>query len=688
MRDESAIGQILACPKCGSMVLVEAPSASDSPTSEGQQPSVEQAASQPRKTDKPRARRPQQAAPVPGPEPADEGRQPDQSDTTRPTRTFKFREDFDTPEEGTEVKKPRAQMTPAPPRQATVTSSDAELESDDVDTAADAPLPPAGAVSQTTRRYQQILMLGGAAVLGVLLAVIVVGFLVSRSPDSENERDKSAKVDQQPSGKQRDAQAPTSADKTAGLDQGADADADTQAKKKKKQGTQEPADKTPTATSGSDIAAAKQPPIEPNEKEDQKLPPDLAPPVAPDEGVGDVETAKMPPDEGAGDTQPPVAPETDTGADDTSVAATRAKLAETVVALQFPAEEATTLAEFARFIMDFTTVPVTLDLDALRTLGISPETTIEVDVRGVSVEQVLKAALEPLGVTYTIVSGSVLVAPPTANQNELVSVDYDIADLAPDLAAMESLARELETVVARDSWEARGGVASWSVMDHSLEVVQTSIVHFRLARLLDRLRVARGLLPRSDLPRELLAVPPCFLLAAKELNMPAEATFTQPTSLRKILRRLQEETDLQILIDWQELVSLDLSPSREVTVAFPEEPLHQLLMHWLPPLKLDYRMFDARTLQISSQAALDSHMETELYRLVDSASGNVDKLIAELKAHVGTPYFTAEGGTGAIVFNEPSQCLLIALPQPQQRSVVAWLRLNRKISFENAAADK
>ncbi len=351
------------------------------------------------------------------------------------------------------------------------------------------------------------------------------------------------------------------------------------------------------------------------------------------------------------------------------------QLSATVVAVEF---DQIPLADFAKFVFDFTTIPVTLDIDGLLAAGVTAETKLEFQLRGVTVEQVLTAALEPLELGFSVQQGQLLIAPDEAEGGELSTKKYYVSDLAGNEEEVKSLATQIRSMVEAKSWLDAGGEATLSETEGELEVVQTAVAQFKIARFLDQLRAARGLLPRSDLPPEQLDVTPAFVQAAGELNASVGANFSEPTPLRLILDYLQTETDLRLLVDWQSLATMGLGPSTPMTLSLAEQPLHSLLDSWLAPLTLDYRVIDAKTIQIGSQASLLAQPEIVLYPIKNLAGSEAEKLIEEIKTTIGKPFFAADGATGFVTLDPSSRCLLVSLPQPQQRALANWLRANRK----------
>ena len=170
VRDESAIGQILACPKCGSMVMVDGPNGTNG--TDGPDDAAHGAPGTP-------------AAP-----PTDVGK-PDSTTTAPPDipeaemaaverrpRTFKFREDFEESDETPSAKTPRIPVTTAPPKStAPATLSAQQSAHQDAPRPPMAPVLPDGNIPTSWNRYQQWMLIGGAAVVGIALALLVAGIL-------------------------------------------------------------------------------------------------------------------------------------------------------------------------------------------------------------------------------------------------------------------------------------------------------------------------------------------------------------------------------------------------------------------------------------------------------------------------------------------------------------------------------
>jgi hypothetical protein len=662
------------------MVLIEAPSTAggEPPTgSDGDQAPAAKAPSQTpsapssdhhgdpkaaqRTSDTPRSEPTGKAQDSPIPAKADE----------RPARKFKFREDFDnaTDDSAATSRKPRA-TTPAPPRH-----PDAARQVTESTAGTPAPEPTVGFVKSTVRRYQQWLLIGAAAVVGLALALLVVGILSARR----------GRPDDDPVAKTATpANAPTEDAKAATTSAG---------KEVPKDGEQGAVDNVPPPD---DSAAAPDNTVSDTaddsatSNESASAPDVEAPAGSTDLGESGTDTTpematkgKEPAETDLSPAKPPA--DADAGAieTDSQVATVKSQLLFPFVAIEFKADDEVTLADFCEFISSTIDVPITLDVDALDAARVSPAEIVECNLRGTTAEQALESVVEQLGVGFSVRAGTIVIAPPGADQ--FSDVTYDVSDLAADPTQAATLAEQIKSLVDKYSWENMGGDGSIVANERKLTIQQSSVTHYRITRLLDRLRAARGLLPRSDLPRSILQVAPAFIQAAGNLGLSVSATFPQPTSLERVLRHLQAESDMLVLADWPALSDLGIPATYAVSPSLPSQPFYKLLDSLLAPLKLDYRVTDAGTIQISSQEALRNHLEVELYKIVDDPTLDMGKLTAEIKTYVGEPFFSSPDAPGEIVFDAPSRCLLVSLPQPQQRAVAAWLNINRKVASTASA---
>ncbi|MHB8860865.1 MAG: hypothetical protein ACYC6N_00565 [Pirellulaceae bacterium] len=672
VRDSAAIGQILACPKCGSMVMVEAPAGHDPAVPTKKVPDNGAVCDTPT------------ISATPAPPIASDP--PTSLDPPRPQRTFKFREDFVPPAEPTATKDPRGPKIkiPDPPRAAgwtaPVTPPEPEAGS----------APPDGAGVPQRHAMKQWLLLGGAALVGILLALAVVGILASgrsgaplappslaeASTTGENRLPKASSsgptvpavagemTPRHGAGSDGASSATSPSDATAGANVNAVDVPQTSPP------SQDAAQTPEAATSGNDEVETPPGGTAAADPADQNT----ASPTSSD---------TVPAGDGAGDAATPSEePKPSSAIPPGDMLALDPQLSLPIAGIEF---EGLSLIDFAEFVADFTALSVTLDLASMQVAQISPDTKLDLQQRGVSVGQMLQAAIEPAGLTFVAEDGQIVITPRADVNQELQLQTYDVSDLANGDPQTQALAHQIATLILPHSWSEAGGPATLSISEQSLEIEQTAAGHFQLTRFLDRLRSVRGLLPRSELPDELLELTPAFARAGSALNTPISVNFSEPTEVARILEQLRAETDVRLLVDWPATRQANWQPTTLSTLSGTSRSLAALLSGWLEPLQLGYRVTDVQTVQITSQESLTVHADLEIYPLKVDVEKEGGPLIDELKQHIGESEFVEGGGIGVVLLDLESRSLLTLLPQPQQRRLYQWLTSADKLRVTTAA---
>jgi len=614
---------------------------------------------------------------------------------TRSARTFKFREDFAPVIDTGTAKTPRGPRIPDPPRTAGAAVPPAPAQSPVTADQADA-VEDAAAETTGTSGLRQWALVAAAGVGGILLALLLLALVASwlaGRDESVAEADPAPQTSASvpnPTQDARDASSTERPDVAPRPDAEPAAatkqDASAAAGDAKDDLTQSENAANPPDAQNPDAAtdASTQPPPTEN-MTDSDAPPDAAADPASDAAT-DAATDPAP----TTDAQPPVpptadvadngteppAPATDVPADAATESLDAAGWHITIPALEF---HDTPIVSFVDFAADFAGVAVSLDIDAMLVAQIPADTRLEFNQQQVTMEEVLQTALEPVGLTHVVENQRVVITPQRDVHGEVQHSTYDVSDLAADDEQTQALVQLVVTMIAPTSWAAKGGTAEIAAADQTLEIDQTEAGHFQVARLLDRLRAVRGLLPRSDLSEELLDVSPAFVRAGEQLSRSVSANFPAQTNVSRIVKYLRGETSLYLIVDWRATAPVNWTRESQSTLTAQDQPLGAVLDAWLEPQQLGYRVVDSKTIEITSIAALDSHPELELYPLKGDTDEGTEELIRDLKSQLGPGLFADAGGSGAVAVDRAARVLLVSLPQPAQRRAAEWLATADKL---------
>jgi hypothetical protein len=660
VRDRSAIGQILTCPKCGSMLLVEAP--------EG---SVE-------------ANQRRNPPPLPTPEAPAKEREAEEQVTTNTDLS----DTVDDPTVyGTVDEFP---VEDAVPEELAGSETPAEASSEQ-------PIVPtdewSSASSMQWRSWALIIVAG---IMGVGLAIAVLGWIIGNHgaqqpptsasrPNAENDS---------PNPPPPTEKTPPEEEKPAAADNKPEPTQPPPEKAKKPE-PQPPVERLEKTEPGDSKPTPSVPPetTTPNPGEKVATPDDLSPPgfvpsakpeeteLSPAESLrktlrafGVLLEDEPLPELGASpeEIRPPERERGEARPKPRNVDLP-ARLSDRFEVIEF---NETPLIDFLGFVSDYSTIPVTLDPDVLPWLGLSPATPISVRQSETSVAQLLEAALEPHGLDYTPVDNQILVTLPEKPDAPLRVVKWDVSDLtAGDATRRDELRALIPQLVSPESWEPAGGRGSILAEEGAFTFQQRRTVLHQVLELLEKLRVARGLPPQSPFPADMFRLERRLQRAAEALNRHISVNYIRPTPFPRIVSRIAEEMKVHLLVDWRAAAKVGWNPDGMVQVRASDQAARLALQSLLDPMDLVIRAVDSELLQITTRAALDTHQDLEFYPLADilSEEFTYEQLEERIRAQVGEGSFRAAGGRGMLHFDRESQHLIASLPQPKQATLEALL---------------
>ena len=694
VRDRSVIGEILICPNCGSMVLVSPPEDWNPHMADEDCDTVDEI--EPPELTEPIFRREQLDQPAHPP--------PLVRPPARPAA-----------EPWEDVEDPFEQPPPIPEPPV---DSEVPVESEAGEPLAPPRLPDEGWVSPVVQRRRQWLLTGAAAVVGVAMSLILVGFWASRNGDVSRGPASPATAEQvipMPDDASPDAQEPASADATVDSSPGAQeasgpkivppddagddpANPETMAPEMTEEPAPSPpadgdppaADAPPHDTAPADLPLPKKTEVASEAEASQETAPDGEPaakeppdasaltrtlqsfapfmrdePYRPNESADSQDNVEPMPDieewdEQAGDQSSVPRPEPR----DVNITE---RLQDTIPALDIPGMP---LNSFTHFMTGLTTIPISLDPDALALLRIESDRAVAVKAMDTDVGGILTAALGPLGLDYLQVDGQLLVTRVAPDDGQLRSIRHSVGDLVGDSAQqLDQLVEWITTMIEPDSWDSQGGPGVLQAELPDLLIQHQDTVLLRVLLFCERLRVARGLPTKTKLDPELIRLDLRFQRAQPLLEKPIRIRYDEPVLMLQVLQQVTRETDLQILLDWQALAQMGWSPEAEAVLVADGVPVGEALTDMLQPMDLTYRVIDAKTVQVTSLDADQNRWDIEFHSLdpLLDAGADAGALIDRLAE--SAQQASLGPSDGVFQYDAASRHLIAALSQPHQR----WL---------------
>lgn len=331
------------------------------------------------------------------------------------------------------------------------------------------------------------------------------------------------------------------------------------------------------------------------------------------------------------------------------------------------------LADFLQLITDMTTLPITLDPTALPAIKVSPETKVTINLKGTKVGDVLTEALRPHNLAFIATDRQVVVLPAASTKVELREIKHEVADLAKTEVEAKVLAELIHAMIDPASWDDAGGRGSIKVEGTTITIAQTPEAHFATVVLCEKLRLARQMPTRSAYPARVLALAPRAMAADAVLDTPVTMNFVPPTRLTRVADHIKRTTGLRVLVDWRTLADAGWTPEGEVKAGVASQPLSVFLDRLTQRMEIAWRVVDGNTVQLTSREGLAALPDVEVYPVaVDDGAA----LIALLQKELGSALF-APGSPGVLRYDSAGQALVARLPQPAQRKLAQFLAKNK-----------
>ncbi len=269
------------------------------------------------------------------------------------------------------------------------------------------------------------------------------------------------------------------------------------------------------------------------------------------------------------------------------------------------------LDEAVRLVGSLAGVPITIDPVALRIVGVSASKSVDMVGESVTLADLLATSLKPLRLGYATEGPYVSVVRPGAD--EVRTIHHQVSDLAADdTAGLAGLLRRIGKLPA-----------DVEVVAGKLPVTAPLATQYNLVVLCERLRVARGLPTKTKYPRSLLSAEPSLATLAPVIDRRTTFSFVEPTPLADVFAHWRRVTGLSILVDWRALAEIGLGPRSTVECSVTNRPWRAALDGVLEGLGLTWAAIDGRTLWLTTHDAGQQPKTIEFYPPGTTAPGSV-----------------------------------------------------------------
>lgn len=302
------------------------------------------------------------------------------------------------------------------------------------------------------------------------------------------------------------------------------------------------------------------------------------------------------------------------------------------------------------------TIRISFDWDALTDPSLL-DRPLTLELRDLTTGEALTQILSSVGLAATPFGDQLVVRPPTT-YGRPTPADYPVAELIGDDA--QGAARLVELIrdfVAPETWQTAGGAGTIAADETKLVVSQSPAVHRELAVFLDRLRLARGKTPRDS--KATLATR--LAQAHEVLSKPVTMNFRPGEPLPTVLGFLEQATGATITVDYPALMSAGFQGTEPIGCAADKHPPADVLTALCEPREWSWRVVGPRTIDLTTREASRRRLYVEFYKLPTTAEVAVagPDLVQRLRTQLADEGWRTSGGRGDVVFDEPSQTLVV-----------------------------
>ncbi|MEE3370879.1 MAG: hypothetical protein VX346_16190 [Planctomycetota bacterium] len=330
------------------------------------------------------------------------------------------------------------------------------------------------------------------------------------------------------------------------------------------------------------------------------------------------------------------------------------------------------LLDFARFVSEFTYLPVTLDPVSLQQHEVSPLVPVSAELNQTTFQDLLPTILAPIELSATYDSKHGITIHHRAHHPAALAREIDVQEIAANPTEFRRLVQLIQRLVAPRTWRKQGGSGSLQGTTGTLIVDQTLSIHTEVERFCEQLRRARNklspLVPNSDSSGP----------GTKRQFPSVSLNFSQPTRLLQIIKRLEQEIGSRLVIHWDSLAQLGWYADSQSTLFTKAEPLDTALEQLFQPTPVSLSALGSNLYHVVAEAPTTAQMPIVFYAIGQKLTPDqATEQIRSLTEAIGTTHFDGSGGDGVICYDASSDCLIVRLPATLQSRVKSQLRRAR-----------
>jgi len=274
-----------------------------------------------------------------------------------------------------------------------------------------------------------------------------------------------------------------------------------------------------------------------------------------------------------------------------------------------------TLLEFTKNLFQLTQVPFQLDGQSIADGRLDPFAKVDVVGKDLTVEQVLERALPPLNLQWHWNADQTVVIFSPVESEEIVAsaIELDPVLAVTNAESAEPLMKELVSVILPESWNAKGGPGTIKFEDGKLLIEQTPAVTRQVESVLQMLESAASLKRSGGDPMMAKSLMTPFSTNADLLGSEGTVDLIQREPFFQVARRLQEDDGITLVPDWDQLIDKAWNPNVEITWHPQGDSLGETLRDLTNSMEITFRNLGPGLVQLTSRESFSNDTRIHVY---------------------------------------------------------------------------
>ncbi len=239
---------------------------------------------------------------------------------------------------------------------------------------------------------------------------------------------------------------------------------------------------------------------------------------------------------------------------------------------------------------------------------------------------------------------------------------------SPDQESKERLSQLIQQLVAPNSWSDADQSYSLMVDGANLSVTHHPLVLRQISEFCRKWNTALAIRDGNS-DAESLASRWIASSTSRQAKYESVPKFEVPIQI--FLTQLQQQTGVNVIVDWNSLLSAGWNPNTHVASGFDEPTVGEMLDELTHSMDVGWRVINANTFEITSNEIVEETPLLEFYSCAKILAGtlNAEQLVLTVRQALQSVNRTLD--RARIHFDQETQCFIVVAPESIHRQLEA-----------------